>query len=194
MPGLNQSADQSQRLTPSISWELQKMLQANKTLFLELANEYIKQGSPLGDYTNMYMQPTTENVESLKTAFEREYKEKVRKKSLGSNIWFMGPLLFHSLWAVYNSVICRQLTAMQIILVQRCTSESFSDGGSIDFSSPMWNKPVLHFWSKFIEVFLMWPMYVFTLWILFEAGCSIFLVPSLISELKSLMCFYFIRV
>lgn len=194
MPGLNQSADQSQRLTPSISWVLQKMLQANKTLFLELANEYIKQGSPLGDYTNMYMQPTTENVESLKTAFEREYKEKVRKKSLGSNIWFMGPLLFHSLWAVYNSVICRQLTAMQIILVQRCTSESFSDGGSIDFSSPMWNKPVLHFWSKFIEVFLMWPMYVFTLWILFEAGCSIFLVPSLISELKSLMCFYFIRV
>ena len=57
------------------------------------------------------------------------------------DIQFYGGLhAFHDLWATYNSVICRQLTEVQINFVQRCRNEFFSDGASVDFPPPMWIK------------------------------------------------------
>lgn len=78
----------------------------------------------------------------------------------------------------YNTRSCKQLIAMQIILLYTHENEScLVEGQLILLSSYPHKKPALHL---FINSFFC-PIYMCDLWILFRTGWNILLMPSLMS-------------
>ena len=85
-----------------------------------------------------------------------------------------------------NSVNCRKVIAMQIILlVYRHVNSVLSKRGPIDFSLPLWRKQFLHI-CTFILIFLIHKVCLF-----FSIGYNICLIPWLGNRIKSLARIHF---